>query len=178
MYTEYHDDFSFSRPFIQPGETILWKGKPGKGHLFNRQDILMIPFSIFWCGFAIFWESTVLTIDAPFFFKLWGIPFVCVGLYMVCGRFIWKAYMRPRTAYVITNKKIIRARGNRIDMLDGHNMAPIHVEVNRDGSGTIHIGNLSEYARRYHGNRNAYSFILDNVADVAKAQNAISMMER
>ena len=117
MYTEMTDEYSFCRPYLTAGETVLWRGKPGKGHLLTGQDIFMIPFSILWCGFAIFWEATVIRNGAPFFFTLWGIPFVCVGLYMVFGRFLWTAWIRKRTAYVITDQKILRARGNRVDML-------------------------------------------------------------
>ncbi len=54
----------------------------------------MIPFSIMWAGFALFWEFMVLMTDAPFFFKLWGIPFVLVGLYMLIGRFVVDAMQK------------------------------------------------------------------------------------
>ena len=174
------DDYSFSRPYITPGEAILWKGKPGKGHLLTGQDVFMIPFSIIWCGFAFFWEGTVLTTDAPFVFKLFGLPFVCVGLYMVFGRFIHTAFMRKRTAYVITNKKIIRLRGSQIDMLDGKTMPPMHTSAYRDGSGTIgfgeeyyHYGSVNRKTRR-----NPHYFSLENIPDVARVQQYIDMMER
>lgn len=177
---EYMDDYSFARPYLGAGEIILWKGKPGRGNLVTTQEAFMIPFSIFWCGFAIFWEATALTGDAPLLFKLWGIPFVCVGLYMLFGRFIWTAYIRKRTAYVITNKKIIRARGNKIDMLEAKNMPAARTTVFRDGSGTILFGQPNWYR---HGGKvfydhNAQGFILDNVPDVAKVQQTLSAMDR
>lgn len=175
----YTDEFGFCRPYITPGESILWKGRPGKGHLFTGHDIFMIPFSIMWCGFAIFWEASVLTTPAPFFFKLWGIPFVCVGLYLVFGRFIWTAFIRKRTAYVITNKKIIRLRGNKIDILDGNNMPPVHVSAYKDGSGTIRFGQLDYYGRRRNNSfdPNSGLFVLENIPDVAKVQQLIHNME-
>jgi len=177
---EYTDEYSFARTFLSAGEAILWKGKPGKGHLLTAQDVFMIPFSIFWCGFAIFWEVSVNISGAPFFFKLWGIPFVCVGLYILFGRFIWTAHIRKRTAYVITNKKIIRAIGNKIDMLDGRTMPPIYVAANKDGSGTIRFGQPN------YNHRGGYSsftpntglFTLENIPDVARVQQLIGTMER
>lgn len=177
MYTDYTDEYSFIRPYLAAGETVLWRGKPQKGHLVMAQDIFMIPFSIFWCGFALVWESLVITSNAPFFMWLWGIPFVCIGLYMVFGRFLWTAFIRKRTAYVITNRKILRARGNRIDMLDGKNMPPVHVTAHRDGSGTIRFGPDTFY-RNGRGYRNPNFFMLDNVPDVARVQQAIAAMER
>jgi len=177
---EYTDEYSFARPYLTAGEAVLWKGKPGTGHLLTAQDLIVIPFSILWCGFAIFWEVSVFASGAPFFFRLWGIPFVCVGLYMVFGRFLWSAYIRRRTAYVITTKKIIRARGNKIDMLDGRTMPPVYVTAYRDGSGTIRFG------QPYYRNRGSYNsfapgtglFILENIPDVAKVQQLIGTMER
>ena len=177
MHTDYNDEYSFIRPYLTAGETVLWRGKPQKGHLVTAQDIFMIPFSIMWCGFALFWEFLAVTSNAPFAMWLWGIPFVCVGLYMVFGRFLWTAYIRKRTAYVITNRKILRARGNRVDMLDGKNMPPVHVTARRDGSGTIRFGQniYYRYGKMYH---NSAVFTLDNVPDAARVQQAIAAMER
>ncbi len=78
------------------GEKIVWCGKPRTGLTLSPGDIIVIPFSILWCGFAIFWESSVISTNAPFFFKLWGIPFVLVGLYMVIGRFFADAKAREK----------------------------------------------------------------------------------
>lgn len=180
MYTEMTDEYAFARPYIGPGEAVLWKGKPGTGHLVTAQDALMIPFSIMWCGFAIFWETSVIATGAPFFFKLWGIPFVCVGLYMVFGRFFHTAWRRKRTAYVITTKRIIRARGERIDMLDSVSLPPMHTTAFRDGSGTIRFGETVYYrGRRRSGYEyDSAMFELENIPDVARVQQLIDRMER
>lgn len=182
MQTEYQDEYSFARPYVTAGEAVLWKGKPGPGHLFTGQDVFMIPFSIFWCGFAFFWEITAITSGAPFFFCLFGLPFICVGLYITVGRFFHTAWRRKRTAYVITTKRIIRARGNRIDLLDGRNLPPMRVTAFRDGNGTITFGDLGVY--RYRGGRSIHSdsdgelFSLENIPDVARVQQLIDRMER
>ena len=181
MELEVQQDYSFANPYIGPGESILWRGCPGKGHLFTGSDVLMIPFSILWCGFAIFWEASVLSAGAPLLFKLWGIPFVCVGLYITVGRFFHMAWMRKRTAYVITNKKIIRARGNRIDMIEGRNMPPVQISAFRDGSGTIRIGFPTYYRRRNSVSWNGTDssvFSLENIPEVARVERIIASMER
>jgi hypothetical protein len=173
-------DYSFATPYLSPGEAILWRGKPGKGHLLTGQDVFAIPFSIFWCGFAIFWEVTVLSTNSPFFFKLLGIPFVCVGLYLVFGRFLWTAYARKHTAYVITNQKIIRQRWNKIDIIHGRSLPAIHVSAYKDGSGTITFGANFAYSRPYQvrgAQQYGGIFAMENIPEIAKVQALIQNME-
>lgn len=179
----YEDDYGFCRPHMGPEEFILWKGKPAVRPLLSKGDIFMIPFSIFWCGFAFFWEITALS-SAPSFFPIFGIPFVCVGLYLVFGRFIYTAYIRKRTRYVITNKKIIRLRGKRIEFLAASTMPAAHCTANADGSGTIRFAAPNPYYRgRYHSAFYGYgmdqgSFSLENIPSLIQVQQAIDRMEK
>ncbi|MBW4623719.1 MAG: PH domain-containing protein [Cyanosarcina radialis HA8281-LM2] len=106
-------------------------------------DIFIIPFSLIWCGFVIFWEVTVVVSGAPLFFILWGIPFVLVGLYFVFGRFIVDARTRERTFYGLTNERIIIVDGlfsPRIKSLNLRTLSDISLTERGDGSGTITFG--------------------------------------
>jgi hypothetical protein len=53
----------------------------------RRADALFIPFSLMWAGFAFFWETMAIRGGAPFFFWLWGIPFILIGVWITVGRF-------------------------------------------------------------------------------------------
>ena len=85
------------RGHLDKDEILLWSGTPKIGIVFRKSDILVIPFSLLWCGFAIFWLSMVISSGAPIFFILWGIPFVIAGLMFVFGRFIIDAKQRQNT---------------------------------------------------------------------------------
>jgi hypothetical protein len=88
-------------------ERLLWAGRPCPGIKFQGADVFLAPITLLWCGFAIFWEASAITKNAPFFFKLWGIPFVLAGMYFVFGRFVVDAKRRERVFYGVTNERII-----------------------------------------------------------------------
>jgi hypothetical protein len=129
--------------YLDTGERLLWSGRSRGGIRFRAQDAFLIPFSIAWCSFAIFWEVNAIRMGAPFFFKLWGIPFVCVGLFFVFGRFWYDAYSRARTTYGVTNERIIIISSffsRQTKSLPLRNLADISLAQRNDGSGTITFG--------------------------------------
>lgn len=169
-------DISFANAYMGPGEYVQWRGCPQKGNLVTGQDAFMIPFSILWCGFAIFW--TILASRAGVF-ALFGLPFVAVGLYLVFGRFIWTALRRKRTVYVITNQKIIRNRMGRIDMLNRDSNLPVQLRLYKNGCGTITIG-MMPADWHYGGGRVSWTdsssraFTLENIEEPARVQRILS----
>ena len=131
-------------------ERLLWSGQPRQGVILRGSDVLAIPFSLMWGGFAIFWEYQVLTSKAPGFFALWGIPFVAMGLYMVIGRFIYDARKRAATKYSVTNERVvieINLFGGKITSLDLRNLTDLSLEIDKVGNGTIYFANRSAASR-------------------------------
>ena len=95
---------------LGPGERLVWQGRPDrKLFVLRKSDIFLIPFSLMWGGFAIFWEISVLSTPDPLPFALFGLPFVAIGLYIMFGRFLVDAYVRHNTDYALTNKRAIIA---------------------------------------------------------------------
>lgn len=184
---EYKDEYSFINPYVSADEYILWKGKPEKGHYFTQADIFLVPFSIFWNVMVLKFLISAVIDGVPFFAYIFLIPFIMGGFFFLFGRFLAVSYINKRTLYVITNKKIIRRRRNKIDVIESINMPVMRVRVNKNGSGTIRFGDEFYYTKS--GNiRGGYSgdpwgigsklLSLDNVPNVAQVQKIIDQMDR
>jgi len=139
---------------LESDERLLWSGTPPQGLLLRGSDAFLIPFSLMWCGFAIFWETTVLLSGAPTFFALWGVPFVLVGLYFVVGRFVVDAKQRSRIAYGVTDRRVIIISGvlsKNVKSLALRTLADLTLAEKADGTGTITFGPTHPMARWYGG---------------------------
>jgi hypothetical protein len=149
----------------------------------------MIPFSLLWGGFAVFWESSVVGLNAPPFFMLWGIPFVLVGLYVMVGRFFVDAWVRRRTCYALTGERVLIAIGvwrSGVQSLDLHTLTNLSMTGNKDGSGTISLGAVSgmivnmgfsrmfaSWGRVGSGSSNAMPPQLEMIADAGRVYQLI-----
>jgi hypothetical protein len=134
---------------LSGGEQLLWHGRPVGGVRLRAGDAIQIPFSLLWAGFAVFWEATVITSGAPFFFVLWGIPFVAVGLYITVGRFFHDAWRRSRTAYAVTSERVVILSGGLRPAVTSLRLATIpslSLAEHRGGVGTISFGGGSAFA--------------------------------
>ena len=128
------------------GEKLLWAGKPRQGLLIKPSDIILIPFSLLWGGFAIFWEYMAISGGAPFFFALFGVPFVLIGIYLIIGRFFYDSWNRKNTSYAVTNKRLIIKSGvinKTISSFDIQSLSNLNVTEKPNGWGSILINSYS-----------------------------------
>lgn len=102
---------------IKPGEGVFWAGQPNP----NRRMLsgfFMWLFFIPWTAFAVFWVAMAGglqlldgTLKGGFsFFPLFGLPFILIGLGGLTSP-IWMRINALRTAYVITNQRVIVISG-------------------------------------------------------------------
>jgi len=175
--------------FLKNGESLLWSGQPLKGLRLQTKDAFLIPFSIFWCGFAIFWELMALgilfrknsfggsTSLVSGIFPLFGLPFVIIGLYLLFGRFIVDALRRKKTYYGVTEQRILIIIGSssqKVRSFDLKSLTNVNMIKKRDGSGTITfsapqaIPAYSSNTSRPRPNWNATAMfeLIPNVSDV------------
>ncbi len=124
---------------LAPGERVLWWGQPTRPVLFRPADALLIPFSLFWAGFAVFWETSVLQ-KGSVFMELWGIPFVAMGIYIVLGRFFIDSRAWRSTAYGLTPERVLVIGGffrARLHSYPLHVLSAAQLEEHADGTATI-----------------------------------------
>lgn len=125
---------------LSAGEHLLWFGRPRQGFFLRKEDAFFIPFTLFWCGFIAFWEWAADAMDAPLYFKLFGIPFVIAGFYMLVGRFFVDVWTRRKTYYGVTDQRIIIVSGllnTQLKSLNLKTLADLTLTEKRDGSGVI-----------------------------------------
>jgi hypothetical protein len=139
------------RPELYSDEIIYWAAMPDPHVTFHSDDWTLIPFSLAWCGFMMFWEASALGFwqnsrrsGSPDVFAIvWGIPFVVMGNYMVWGRFLHDAWLKHRTYYAATNRRFLIVQDT---VFHERNTGMIFLEaipcMNREGTsrGTIWFG--------------------------------------
>ena len=142
------------QPELLTGERILWTGQPNPRIIFAPYDFFMVPFSLLWGGFALFWEAGVLGLipgamknggNAPFIFPLFGSVFVAVGLYFIIGRFFYKVWNKKRTWYALTNHRAIiisSGRSKNVQTANLDSLAGINKTEGTNGHGSILFGSI------------------------------------
>jgi Domain of unknown function (DUF1707) len=152
-------------PHLVHGEHVLWVGRPDPARHFSKGDRVAIPFSLLWGGFAIFWEASVI-VSGGGFFVLWGIPFVALGLYMMVGRFFYKARLKRRTWFAVTNRRVIklerRRTGDAVDAAFIDAIPAVNRDVGADGAGSVVFGGGTRWQAEL-ASSGMPSFFMNNV---------------
>ena len=127
------------------GERLLWTGQPSKGLLLRAQDAFLIPFSLLWCGSALFALLEGATTAKMGLFVVVPALFVAVGLYVVFGRFLVDAWLRAATHYGVTDRRILILRQGAFGSFTSVDLAllpSLNLKERRGGRGTIRFGEL------------------------------------
>jgi hypothetical protein len=160
--------FDVFSPELLPGETIQWTGRPNPRVIFHREDALMIPFTLLWGGFAIFWTLSAAgglfrspnhsDGGFPWFALIWGTPFVLAGQYIIWGRFVYMRWKKRRTYYAITNRRALIVedglRNRTVRSAVFETLSIIDKRVRADGIGSIAFGGPVR-AQWYFDNKNS-----------------------
>jgi hypothetical protein len=124
-------------------EEILWIGQPETNVRFMRSDIFSIPFSLIFLitGIILF----VFAVNNRVFYTfLIGLPFFISGVYPLFGIFFQSKYLKKRTYYAVTNKRVLILTNLFSRDLQSRFISGVHdinKYIHKDGIGTIHFGN-------------------------------------
>ncbi|HEX5322572.1 MAG TPA: hypothetical protein VFW40_02220 [Capsulimonadaceae bacterium] len=137
---------------LQPGETLVWVGKPIPSRVaWSGGTIPIFLFGLLWTAFFVFWTGTAfswavspsrttapptaLEIAFPFF----GIPFLLVGLAMLSMPF-WAYRTAGQTVYAVTDKRLLiitRLRTLNVQSISPEILIGIDCRERPDGSGDL-----------------------------------------
>lgn len=144
------------QPELLRDEKVAWAAQPDPRFRLSGQDVFLVPFTLLWGGFAIFWELGVLgVLDGQPSFNagaLFGLPFVIIGQYVIWGRFLYKRYRQRRTFYAVTNRRVLivaLARSRQLQSLFLNQLPTVTKTVRRDGSGSLVFGTAPYWAGSY-----------------------------
>jgi hypothetical protein len=127
------------RPELGAGERLLWSGQPRRGLRLRIPHPVQSDVGRF-CPLL---GAVRLPGRRALFFRLWGIPFVLVGLYLIVGRFFADAWQRARTYYGITNERVLIVSGlfqKQVKSLALRSLSEVTLSERGDRSGSITFG--------------------------------------
>jgi hypothetical protein len=153
---------------LMPGERIFWAGMPNPSVIFHSSDWTMIPFSLLWGGFAVFWEGGAAgswgnrrgSAHSWEVGMIFGAAFVVIGQYLIWGRFVVDAWLKRRTYYAVTDRRILflqdgfkrKVRGVYLDSV---------TETQREGSptGILWLGPKASMVNGRNRSNPSWSFL-------------------
>jgi hypothetical protein len=118
--------------FLEPGESLVWSGKPNPKRVFTRQDRYLLPMSVVLLFLCL--PNLSVTTVAPGFVGVLVLFLyliaILVVLYMVAGRFYYKRVTRECTYYLLTDRRVISVNtlwGVRVRATALTDLALVHI---------------------------------------------------
>ncbi len=96
-------------PHLEPGERLLWAGRPAAGLRFALSDLGPTIAGAVFVAFSIVWVSTAAGQGGPAVLPWLGLLPLAIGVWLLIGRRLWDAYRRARTAYALTDRRALIA---------------------------------------------------------------------
>jgi hypothetical protein len=176
---------------LEPGERLLWSGRPRRGLPFERYDGCLVPFSFLWYGIVTAaaiktvrggdWGFDVLL--APPLYIM--ILLLSIAIWLLPGRFVVDVWRRIRTSYGLTDRRALIVDGlvrRRVRSLPLATLSWVELTHHGDGSGTVAFSPERHYVSdgragppafvMVKGVQRAYDLLVAARADVFSAQGS------
>lgn len=133
---------------LLPGERLLWAGRPRQGLMFVGSDVFTTLFFLLWSGIPLF-GSVTEGLKGNWTFSLFATPFLVIGFYMLVVRYVHDTWLRSRTFYAVTDRRLLIWREGPWDNFRSFDRASLNeMELQESGTrGTIRFGHTSSGAR-------------------------------
>ena len=150
--------------FLDPGERIIWQGRPDGGFYLKPSNYVMALFGLAFAGFAFFWM--VMAGQAGGGFWAFGLLHFAVGVGLVVGAVYWGTFKRQRTWYSLSNQRAFIATelpvvGRRLKSWPITEDIPLAMD---DGD-LSNVWFASETRRRSKGGRYTVKIGFERIAD-------------
>ena len=89
---------------LDPGERILWQGRPEDGFEFRGPMLVPMLVGAFFTVFALIWIAAVLAEGEPLA-ALFGVIHLSVGLGLMAGAPLWQRHRRRHSWYTLTDRR-------------------------------------------------------------------------
>lgn len=130
-------------PYVAPDERILWHGKPHPTWRAEPMDVVVLPACLMLLAglvltafrippdFNVYWTRVAYTAVAVF-----ALP----AVYLLLTTFLHRIWLLRRTAYIITDRRILRQQAGRVDVMLRHCLPAPELTDLHGSRGTIRFG--------------------------------------
>ncbi|AKT37902.1 hypothetical protein [Chondromyces crocatus] len=127
---------------LDPGEQLLWAGKPRQGLRLSSADAYLLPFGLVCSAFALIWEAMLVLFHGPLWFHVVGVTSGLLAFHLVVGRYLVDALRRARTLYALTDRRalILESAGAQVTSIELGTPMPIALREELWARGTISFG--------------------------------------
>lgn len=98
-----HDAVPGWEGILDPGERIVWQGRPDQGFHVDAGEIPAALFALLFSGFAVFWMTKVATAGGAFW--MFGLIHFSVGIGIFWKSLFGPTRRRRRTWYTLTDRR-------------------------------------------------------------------------
>ncbi|TIX51475.1 hypothetical protein [Alteraurantiacibacter aquimixticola] len=170
---------------LQPGERVLWQGKPLPrvalgGFALWLFAVPWTAFSVFWTAMAYAGASSDMADDAgllAYAFPLFGVPFILIGLGMMSVPFLPLIFAR-RMLFAVTDRRLLQLRLGRSSLItksvDADRIGSMERREGRDGAGTLKVEIGSSIDS--DGDRRTEHFNIGEVPQVMQVEDRVREM--
>ena len=161
---------------LDPGERIIWQGRPDPEFHIAPARILPALFGLLFAGFAMFWM--VMASQAGGVFWMFGLIHFSVGAGLTAHSLFWDTLRRRRSWYTLTDKRAFIAtdlpfKGQRLNSYPITPRSPLSLQP---GRGTVIFAR--EERRGNKGRRYLVDIGFQRIEDAKEVYGLMSGIQR